>query len=63
MVHAWTRPVVGVAGDQCVPAPAWDNLATIATEDVSLDDMCQIVLVNTTYRDQLLADQFGRNSE
>ena len=49
----------GQAGDQCVPAPVWDNLATIATEDVSLDDMCQIVLVNTTYRDQLLAEQFG----
>lgn len=49
----------GPAGDQCVPAPAWDNLSTIATEDASVDDMCQIVLVNTTYRDPLLADQFG----
>ena len=49
----------GQAGNECVPAPVWDNLTTIATEDTSLDDMCQIILVNTTYRDQLLADQFG----
>jgi len=49
----------GAAGNQCVPAPVWDNLNTIASEDASLDDMCQIVLVNTAYRDTLRVDQFG----
>jgi len=46
------------AGNGCAPAPVWDNLSGIQAEASSTADMCQLILVDTTYRDALLTDQF-----
>jgi hypothetical protein len=46
------------AGSDCAPPPVWDNLGGIQAESSSTADMCQLILVNTTYRDPLLTDQF-----
>jgi len=39
----------------------WSNLAGIQGEHASTLDMCQLILVETTYRDPLLADHFEMN--
>ncbi len=48
----------GMSGNDCLPAPVWDGLESLQFEDASIFDMTQIILVNTTFRDTLLADQF-----
>jgi hypothetical protein len=47
------------SGNACVPPPVWGNLESIQVEDSSVLDMTQIVLVNTSYTDVLLVDDFG----
>jgi hypothetical protein len=46
------------SGNDCAPAPVWDNLGGIQAEDSSTAAMCQLILVNTAYRDVLLTDRF-----
>lgn len=43
----------------CLPAPVWTNLDAIRFEDASIFEMTQIILVNSTYRDVLVADQLS----
>jgi hypothetical protein len=48
----------GAGSSDCVPAPIWDNLASIQVEDAALEEMTQIVLVSTPYSDVMIVDQF-----
>lgn len=48
----------GMNGNDCLPAPVWDGLESIQFESASVFEMTQIILVNTTYRDTLLAEEF-----
>lgn len=43
----------------CVPPPIWGSLESIQAEDQSILDMSQIVLVNSSYRDVLVVDDFA----
>jgi hypothetical protein len=45
-------------GSDCLPAPIWTNLQNIQFEGTSVADAAQLTVVNTTYHDVLLTDQF-----